>query len=508
MTRGFSAALDSARARCAFLVAVALTVFVFAVLAARWRPLWYDELFTLYVASEPSFGAVIRALLAGADTNPPVDYLLRHASMTLLGTSPEAFRWPSAAAFVAGLLAIYAYVRRRAPFLASAAAFLLPIATAAAYFACEGRAYALLFASAPTALWAWQRAVDQPGRPLRLAVFLGALCLGPFSHYYGVLNLLPVAAGEAWRSYRRRSLDGPVLATFAAGCVLTLGVLPFARGATSMRGHFWASGFKAADLLDYYRGFLEYGGRTILVVLAVTVPLAAVGRRLGPRASWPTIPSHEIVAAVVLALMPVAALLFAEVVTGALTSKYTIALVPGIAILAGYLLAYAEVAMRAAVAAAVAVLAVFGLWVHVVTALSYRGSEPVDAQALRVLQGWSLPVAFDSPHQFLEFVHYEPQLAATGRLVYPMDAATAREVRGFDNDEIALRGLSRIRPLDVVGYREFTDRNGQFLVVYSQAFWPGLVTLLKRDGYCLRLLERSGSTSVMLAFPGCPPVRD
>jgi hypothetical protein len=208
------------------------------------------------------------------------------------------------------------------------------------------------------------------------------------------------------------------------------------------------------------------------------------------------------------ALMPVAALLFAEVVTGALTSKYTIALVPGIAILAGYLLAYAEVAMRAAVAAVVAVLAVFGLWVHVVTALSYRGSEPVDAQALRVLQGWSLPVAFDSPHQFLEFVHYEPQLAATGRLVYPMDAATAREVRGFDNDEIALRGLSRIRPLDVLGYREFTDRNGQFLVVYSQAFWPGLVTLLKRDGYCLRLLERSGSTSVMLAFPGCPPVRD
>jgi len=503
-----SAALDSARWQRAFLFAAALTVFAFAVAAARWRPLWYDELFTLYVASEPSVGGTLRALLDGADTNPPVDYLLRHAIMAVLGSSPVAFRLASAAAFVVGLFAIYAYVRRRAPFLASAAAFLLPVATAAAYFSYEGRAYALLLASAPLALWAWQRAVDEPRRPVHLAALFGALCLGPFSHYYGVMNFLAVAAGEAWRSWRRRRLEAPLIATFAAACVATLGLLPFASAATAMKGHFWAAGFKATDLPLYYRGFLEYGGKTLLVLLAAVVVLAALSRIRAPRAAGPGIPSHEWVAAVVLALTPLTAFVFAEVATGALTAKYTIAFVPGIAIVAGYLLAYAEVTLRGAVAGLVAALAAFALWVHIMAALSYRGSEAVDPGVLSALQASSLPVAFDSPHQFLEVVHYEPQLAATGRLFYPMDSETALEVRGFDNDERALRGLSRIHPLNLPGYREFTDRNERFLVVFTEAFWPGLVRALKRDGFCLLLLDRHGSTSVLQAFPGCRPTED
>ena len=186
---------------------MALAVLVIAVLAARWQPLWYDELFTLYVASETTVGATLRALLAGADTNPPIDYLLRHASLALLGDSTVAFRWPSALAFVAGLFAIYFYVRRRTGFVPAAAAFALPILATAAYFAHEGRAYALLFASAPIALWAWQRATERERPAARLTVLFLALCLGPYSHYFGVLNFLPVAVGEAWRSYRGRTLD-------------------------------------------------------------------------------------------------------------------------------------------------------------------------------------------------------------------------------------------------------------------------------------------------------------
>jgi len=503
-----STALDSVRWQRALLFVVALTVFVFAVAAARWRPLWYDELFTLYVASEPSIGDTLRALLDGADTNPPVDYLLRHAVMAAIGSSPEAFRLASAAAFVAGLFAIYAFVRRRTPFLASAAAFLLPVATAASYFSHEGRAYVLLVASAPLALWAWQRAVDEPRRPVRLAVLFLSLCLGPFAHYYGLMNFLPVAAGEAWRSWQRRRLEAPIIATFIAACVATLGLLPFARAAMAMKGHFWAAGFKATDLPLYYRDFLEYGGKTLVVLLVTAVALAVLSRVRAPRAAGPGIPSHEWVAAVVLALTPLTAFVLAKVVTGALVARYTIAFVPGIAILAAYLLAYAEVTLRRAVAGFVAALATLALWTHITAALSYRGSEPEGAGVLSALQASSLPVAFDSPHQFLELVHYAPQLAATGRLFYPMDSETALEVRGFDNDERALRGLSRIHPLNLPGYREFTDRNERFLVVYTQAFWPSLVKALERDGYCLVPVDRKGSTSVLQAFPGCRPPED
>lgn len=480
---------------------VIVTVLLFAVLGAHWRPLWYDELFTLYVASEPSPGDVVRALMNGADTNPPVDYLLRHASLAAFGDSSVAFRWPSAVAFIAGQLAIFAFVRRRAPFLSAAGAALLPVASAAVFFTYEGRAYALLFASGPIALWAWQRAAERPRRSLRLAVLLGALCLGPYSHYYGVLHFLPVLAGEAWRSWCRRCVDWTMGAVIAAAGLLTLGVLRFAQTATGMKGSFWAAGFRAADVPGYYRGHLEYAGITIYVVVGAAIALCALGCWRTPRSARPAVPAHEMIAAMVLALTPVSAFLLAEAATGALTSKYTIALVAGVAILFGYLLACAEVRLRGMVAVTVALFAVLAIGRHASSAVDYRGSEPVPIAIRDALARSSQPVAFDSPHLFLQFVHYEPQLA--GRFVYPMDAATALDVRGFNNDEIALRGLQRIRPLNVVGYREFLSRHDSFLVVYSRVFWPALVTALRRDGYCLAEVAKSGSTQLLQAFPGC-----
>jgi hypothetical protein len=477
---------------------------LFAVLAAHWRPLWYDELFTLYVASEPTLGGVLRALVNGADPNPPLDSLLRHASLVAFGDSNVAFRWPSAAAFVAGQLAIFAYVRRRAPFLAAAGAALLPIATAAVFFGYEGRAYALLFASAPISLWAWQRAAERSGRPLRLVLLLGALCLGPYSHYYGVLNFLPVTVGEALRWSRQRRIDWPMAAVIAVAAVLTLGLVAFARSASGMQGSFWAAGFRFADLPGYYGGFLGYAGAAAYVVIGVAVALAALGWHSSSPAGRPAVPAHEILAAAVLALVPLSAFLLATVATGALTSKYTITLVAGVAILVGYLLARGEARYRGLVAATIALLVIWAVGRHVLSAVDYRGSEPVPAGIRDAMLRSSQPIAFDSPHLFLQFVHYEPQLA--GRFLYPMDAATALEVRGFNNDEIALRGLQQIRPLNVVGYRDFLDRHDTFLVVYSRVFWPALIKALQRDGYCLSPVARSGSTELLQAFSGCEPV--
>ena len=497
------AALDSPFTRRTLLSGVILTVLLFAVLAAHWRPLWYDELFTLYVASEPSLGHVLRALLSGADTNPPVDYLLRHASVALFSDSAVAFRWPSAVAFAAGQLAIFAYVRRRAPFLAAVGAALLPVASAAVFFAYEGRPYALLFASAPMALWAWQRAAERSRQPLRLAVLLAALCLGPYSHYYGVLNFLPVLAGEAMRSRRQRGVDWTVVAVIAAAGLLTLGLLVFARNAAGMQGNFWAADFQAADLPGYYRGFLEHAGITIYVVLAATIVLGAIGRRSTPQADQPAVPAHEIVAAMVLALTPLSAFLLAAVVTGALTSKYTITLVAGVAILFGYLLAWVEARRRGMAAAIVTLLAVIAIGRHASSALEFRRSEPVPAGIRDAMLRSSQAIAFDSPHLFLQFVHYEPQLA--GRFTYPMDPAAALEVRGFNNDEIALRGLQQIRSLNVTAYQDFVDRHDTFLVVYSRVFWPALVKALQRDGYCLSKVAESDTTQLWQAFPGCQP---
>lgn len=486
----------------AFLAGVALALAVLAMLAAHWRPLWFDELFTFYVAQEPSLAATLRVLLDGADTNPPFDYLIRHVSLELFGTSTAAFRAPSAAAFVVGLFAIYAYVRRRAPFLASTAAFLLPISTAAVWFSYEGRAYALLFASGPIALVAWQKAVDRPRHPLSSLSLVAALCLGPFSHYLGVLNFAPVVAGELWRCAKRRAVDWGIAGSVAAAAVLLPALLPFARNATTMKGTFWASGYSLGAAFGYYEAFLDYMGVTAVVVLGAAVVLA-------PLACWRTgtsacraMPAHEVVAAVVLALTPFSAYLLAELVTGALTSKYAITLVAGVAILGGYLLAYVETPARIAVLVSVLGLAGFGIGNLASAAFSHRGEEPLATEILDVLRASPLPVAFDSPHQFLVYVHYEPQLARQ-RFFYPMDADTALAMRGFNNDELALRRLGRIAPMNVSDYADFTSRNPEFLVMYSTQFVSALAKALQGDGYCLRTVAQSGPTTLLHATRDC-----
>jgi hypothetical protein len=430
--------------------------------------------------------------------------VLRHASLALLGDSAMTFRLPSALAFVGGLFAIFAFVRRRTGFVAAAAAFALPILSVVTYFSHEGRAYALLFASAPVALWAWQRATERERPAARLLTLFLALCLGPYSHYFGVLNFVPIAVGEGWRSYRRRTVDAGILVTVAAACIAALGLLVFVRSATTMKQGFWASGYRAADIPGYYTGFLGWAGWAWVAALALAACLAILGRRSRPEAAQQgTLPQHEIVAACVLALTPVSAFMLAGLITDALTAKYAIAFVPGMAILFGYLLSVVEGWRRPAALLGLGVLTLLGLGRFATDALAYRDDVPMPMRLAALLpQGSTLPIAFDSPHLFLETVYYQPQFA-NGRFQYPMDAATALAVRGFNNDEIALRGLTTIKPLNVADYREFLLRNREFLVVFSRDFWPGLVIALKRDGYCLQPLAEVDTTVLLHAFPGC-----
>jgi hypothetical protein len=388
--------------------------------------------------------------------------------------------------------------------VAAAAAFSLPILSVATYYSHEGRAYALLFASAPFALWAWQRATERERPADRLPTLLLALCLGPYAHYFGVLNFVPIAVGEAWRSYRRRTLDIGILGTIAAACIGTLGLLAFARSAATLKQGFWASSYRAADIPMYYTGFLGWAGWAWVAALALAACLVMLGRRRRPQAAQSAkLPQHEIVAACVLALTPVSAFVLAGLFTGALTAKYAIAFVPGVAILFGYLLSIIEGWQRPAALLALCVVTLLGLGRFAVDAAAYRDDVPMPMRLSALLpQGSTLPIAFDSPHLFLETVHYQPQFA-DGRFQYPMDAATALAVRGFNNDEIALRGLATIKPLNLAEYREFLLHNHEFLVVFSRDFWPGLVAALKRDGYCLQPVAEIDTTVLLHAFPGC-----
>ena len=489
------------------LIAAVAVVFVLTWLAAAWKPLGYDELFTYYVARQPSPQAVVHALLTGADTNPPLDPLLRHASMALFGESPVAFRLPSVLAFIAGLLAIHAYVWPRVPVAAALAALLAPAGTAAMSFACEGRAHALLFASGALALIAWQRAIAAP-TARRLMLLSLALGVGPLSHFFGVLSLLPPLIGEAWRAVIRRRLDRRIAAAWLGGALLSLGALPFARPALGLQGAVEAGRGRLAAPSGFALDLLQHAGSPVLLVLGAGALLVGA-LALGPRtraALRLELPSHELVAAAALACVPLYACLavpaFAGGTADALTAADLVACVPGVAILLCYLVALVAKSLPRTAWMATGGLAAIALTSHVWTLGDFLKQEPFPTPLRQAIELSSLPVAFDSPRTFLEYRFHAPELARD-RFVYPMDAGLARRLRSSDEGEIALRGLARIEPLDLRGYVEFASRTPEFLLVRDYRYPPALARQLPADGFCLDELLQTGSVVLLHVTWGC-----
>jgi len=498
------------------LVAASLAVLAVAILAGIERPLWYDELYTYYVSLQPSPGATLRALLDGADNNPPVDYLLRQASMWALGPSEGAFRLPSALAFVAGLLALYAYVRRHGTALAAFTAFALPLGTLAMRFSYEGRGYALLFAAAAASLLAWQRATERPTSLRHLALLTGALTLGPFTHFYGVLNYLPVVAGEAWRSVQRRRIDRGIVAAIAVSAATLPLLLPFAQNALKIKDRFWARDFNALTPVFHLEKL--FGPAVIPAVLALTAAFAVAvllpagagggaGRRADASPAATTSGrrrTHELVAALVLAATPLSAYLLAELYTGALTPRYTIAGVAGIALLVGLAATRVTDQSGRLSGLVVAVFAGSALALQLLSWAWQRGQPPVpDGVRAMLASHADLPVAVDSPLTYLEYAHHlGPELGA--RLVYPMDAATAAAAYGENTPEISLRGLQRVTALHLRDYGDFLAATPGFYLLASRDRSRALAICLLKDGYHLELRAESGGLMLLRVTPPDP----
>jgi hypothetical protein len=195
-------------------VAAVSLVIVLSVAGRGWllleRPLWFDELFTIWAARLP-VAALFTAL--ANDSGPPLFYLLEKpfvaAGERLFSTDVLARLLPFAAALVlfAGALALPTAASKRRFLLLSAASPLLLL------YAAEARAYALL---ALLGFSLFVLALVLPERPRLFAPILLLSAAILYTHYLGIFvvgALVIVAAAEK----RRRSLIALIAgaATFA-----------------------------------------------------------------------------------------------------------------------------------------------------------------------------------------------------------------------------------------------------------------------------------------------------
>ena len=183
-----------------------------AVLSLAWshaRLMWNDEFLSFYSDSVPTLAGVLHVQWhTPISLDPPTYHLLSHLAMDVIGRNAIALRLPALFGFLLLEASLFFLVRRLAGSRAGLIAMALPLCTASFRYSVEGRPYGLLLGLYAASLLCWyvaaQRGDAGKARTLPLLGLFVAIALAITSHYFGMLILLPVSAGEALRSLQLR----------------------------------------------------------------------------------------------------------------------------------------------------------------------------------------------------------------------------------------------------------------------------------------------------------------
>jgi uncharacterized membrane protein len=479
----------------------ALYLYACGITAAH-QPLWIDEIFTYDVASLDSPTSILNALLAKMDNHPPLDYIVRHYSMMLMGPSEFALRLPSILALLLAQLSIYVFVYRRTSTAPALVAFSLPFSTIALEYGYEGRGYALLMASMGLALLAWQLVAERP-TPVRWLFFTVALAAGPFVHFYGVLNFAPIVAGETWRCWTRKRISWATVAGIGVSLVALIPLIPFATHASEYSDTFWTK-HNLSLIANSYTASFDMTIPAIIGSLIVAACLAIFARERPASATPPeAIPTHETVSATVLSLLPFITYALALLLTKVFGVRYTLNMIFGVSILAAYSVYW--LSWRRKIAASL-ISAGFAAWAAVI--LIHLASSVPTGPAIpeidkKLFETSSSPVVIADGQLFMKYQHYlDP--AQKKKIVYLSDRSFSLQYRGSDTADRAFKNLSRFVPLNVSDLCTFLDRNREFLLLSYKTSW--LVEMLSANGASLRIRDANsdGRTVLLVELSGAP----
>lgn len=461
------------------LVAVALAAYAVSVAADARRRIWYDELFTYYVASAPSWKDFWSGILH-VDLNPPLMHLLVRLSLAVLGDSAWAVRLPSMLLYLAASGLIYVAVRRRAD--AGLALLSVSIWWSGSFFlyATEARPYAALLFGFALAGVCWQRAAAGGRRRWALVGLSAGFLIMMASHCFGPLSMIPFGIAELSRWYWRRRPDWGLWAAMAAPLPFALLYLPLVRN--------FERALTCPAFAESWPGVVT---RTVAVFYEL-LPAAGVCLAAALAVHWwsrrwsgtqiPRVLLHERVFVLSLAVIPFA--VKTAVRDGAYWQRYAIALSPGAAVLLTVLL-FARFNQAARIAACIVALGVLGF------RITDRGPETtlVRQGPNTELAGLApeLPIVDASGLTFLEMTYYErPELLS--RVYYLTDREAAVRYAGTTLFE-GLPVVMNWRRLNgnVESYHSFVERHPRFLVLETPGYpedW--LIPKLKDDGARLR----------------------
>jgi hypothetical protein len=445
---------------------------VVAIIAAR-RFFWYDEAFTLFIASLPTDRAIWTALAQAAENQPPLNFWLVHEALKAPIQAELSARLPAIVSFWLMTLCLYRIVARETHATYGLIAMLVPLAAPTVYFAYEARPYAPLLLLTAASVMFWQMARAGEHRPWSVILFGLALTGAVYLHYYGLLIYIPFAAAELVRGLRSREWDRSVwLAILLAGTA----ILPLVPGV--MAAGSFTSMFNDPSLASVQQLYARLLGlpSVLFVLITLTSRLLRPGEAAAARPSaGPVLAGREgVVLLVAFCALPLVGFLLARLVTNAWADRYFLFTVVAFSI-AFALLVFDQSRTRHWIA-------VSCLSVLVATAVlevrqhykvqSYRAGASVDV-ALAVQAAQRLP---DGPEPlmlpgmlYLAVSHYSPP-------------SVKRRLRFLEEDpsehfSVAARRLAVISPLPIVRLEQWRDRREPFYVYKPSA---GIMSQMRR----------------------------
>ena len=470
------------------------------VLASK-KPMWNDELYTFHMVRLPNLSDIWSALLTAGEQIPPLFYVITRMSLDLFGVSELTIRFPEIAGFWVMSLCLFRFVARRYSALYGFVAMLFPFVTKAYSYAYEARPYGLVLGFAGLALVCWQSAAEGHSRGLSLVALAVSLGAAVSSHYYAVLLLMPLAAGEAVRSISRRRLDVPVWVAFGSGMVPLFLFVDLIQQAKAQSAIFWAR-LHWGVTLHFYHWLLAPALLPLVVMLIVAAVYSLTHRTTASRRnpeSYVTPPIHEVAAALGFLAIPLAGFVGAKVVTGVLIGRYVLPAVIGFGILIAFS-TYRLLDGRAIIGASLVML-LCSEFAMVQIRNFQRIIDVSSAQAkayefLRSNNESQLPIVVSDLHTFMTIAHYAPQDIAS-RVVYLADPQASLRYLGHSSVDQGILDLKPWFGLKIEEYTSYVGSQQQFLVYGPIGWLNWLVSELIGNN---RRIELKGRHSDNLLF--------
>ena len=464
--------LDKARYFCLLVLTVVYACG--AMLHARAKPFWYDEIFTVMAAMPPDVAGSWNAAQK-LDAAPPLTHLLTHFTVSWFGPHEIAARLPEIAGFWIFCLCLFRFARRRLGIFYGLAALLLPFCTIAYDYAYEARPYGLELGFCGLMLVCWQTATESRG--FKYALACAGIALGLtgalMCQYFAVLLFLPLAGGEAYRAWKSRRIAWGVWIAMFFGSAPLIWRLATIRAVVSGFSQTTWSEIHPTDVLDFWSESLQ-PGVSVLVLALVVMALWTWKGREAPEMRRPPeyLEPWEVVAAILFLAIPFLTVAVGMLVTHVYSTRYALLGVTGVVLLLPAVVARMARG-RSLVAFLLVVLAGIRLIIVTINVPPPRdvvAEENVLVDALR--QG---PVVVADGQLFMQMWWYLPQpLKANLRFLVDSEASVKYQAFNTAAVDATLTSVGQSFPIPVVEYRSFASPGKEFRLLQNplKLGWP------------------------------------